>query len=137
MTLTRRLTVAALAIAYGGLAYAAVTAEEAKKPGTTLTAVGAEKAGNAAKTIPEYTGGLTTAPAGFKPGDGIRPDPFAAEKPLFSIDAKNMAQYEANLTEGAKALMKAYPSFRMDVYPTHRTAAFPKFVLENTAAKDR
>src|SRR5262245_45893055 len=115
MTLTRRLTVAALAIAYGGLAYAGVTADEAKKLGTTLTAVGAEKAGNAAKTIPEYTGGLTTPPAGFKPGDGIRPDPFASEKPLFVIDAKNMAQYEANLTEGAKALMKAYPSFRADV----------------------
>ena len=134
MNLTRRLTVAALAIAYGGLAYAAVTAEDAKKLGTTLTPIGAEKAGNKAGTIPEYTGGLTTPPAGYKAGDGIRPNPFAAEKPLSSIDAKNMAQYEANLTEGAKALMKAYPSFRIDVYKTHRTVAFPKFVVDNTLA---
>lgn len=134
MKLTRNLAVAALAIAYGGFAQAVVTAEEAKKLGTTLTAIGAEKAGNATKTIPDYTGGLTTPPAGFKAGDGIRPDPFVGEKPLFSIDAKNMAQYEANLTEGAKALMKAYPTFRIDVYKTHRTVAFPKFVLDNTVA---
>ncbi len=45
-----------------------------------------------------------------------------------------MAQHEAGLTEGAKALMKAYPTFRMDVYKTHRTVAFPKFVLDNTVA---
>jgi Protein of unknown function (DUF1329) len=134
MELTRRLTVAALAIAYCGLAYPGITAEEAKKLGTTLTPIGAEKAANKAGTIPEYTGGLTTAPAEYKPGDGIRPDPFAAEKPLSSIDAKNMAQHEANLTEGAKALMKAYPSYRIDVYKTHRTAAFPKFVVDNTFA---
>ena len=103
MALTRRLTVAALAIAYGGLAYAGVTAEEAKKLGTTLTAVGAEKAGNTAKTIPEYSGGLTTPPAGFKAGDGIRPDPSANEKPLFAIDAKNRAQYDRR---GALARMR-------------------------------
>ncbi len=51
-----------------GLAHAAVTAEEAKKLGTTLTPIGAEKAGNKAGTIPAYTGGLTTPPAGFKAG---------------------------------------------------------------------
>ena len=37
-----------------------------------------------------------------------------------------MAQHEANLTEGAKALMKAYPSFRIDVYKTHRTVGLPE-----------
>jgi hypothetical protein len=134
MRLHRHLLAAALTLAYAGIAGAAVTADEAKKLGTTLTAVGAEKAANKAGTIPEYTGGLTSAPAGFKSGDGIRPDPFAGEKPLFSIDAKSMAQHDAALTEGAKALMKAYPTFRADVYKTHRTAAFPKFVTDNTLA---
>jgi len=134
MNFTKPLIVAAVAAAYGGLAHAAVTADEAKKLGATLTAVGAEKAGNKAGTIPEYAGGLTTPPAGFKAGDGIRPDPFAEEKPLASVDAKNMAQHEAHLTEGAKALMKKYPGYRVDVYKTHRTVAFPKFVIENTAA---
>jgi hypothetical protein len=134
MRLHRQILATAIAIACAGHAAAGVSADEAKKLGTTLTAVGAEKAANKAGTIPEYTGGMTSAPAGYKAGDGIRPDPFAAEKPLFAVDAKGMAQHEANLTEGAKALLKAYPSFRMDVYKTHRTVAFPKFVVDNTLA---
>src|SRR5438552_6081268 len=90
-------------------AHAAVSAEEAKQLGTTLTAFGAEKAGNKEGTIPAYTGGLTTAPAGYKAGDGLRLDPFASEKPTLVIDAKNAAQYGDKLTEGTKALLKAYP----------------------------
>jgi hypothetical protein len=134
MNLTRHLAAAAFALVYSGFGHTAVTAEEAKKLGATLTPIGAEPAGNKAGTIPQYTGGLTKPPAGFKSGDGIRPDPFAGEKPQFSVDAKNMSQHEAYLTEGTKALMKAYPTYRIDVYKTHRTVAFPKFVLDNTAA---
>ena len=37
---------------------AAVSADEAAKLGTTLTPLGAEKAGNADGSIPEWTGGL-------------------------------------------------------------------------------
>lgn len=112
--------------------WAAVSADEAKQLGNTLTSIGAEKAGNKDGTIPAYTGGLTTPPAGFKKGDGIRPDPFADEKPLYSIDAKNMDKYADKLTEGTKELLKRYPTFRVDVYPTHRSAAIPKFVADNT-----
>ncbi|OYO26328.1 DUF1329 domain-containing protein [Janthinobacterium sp. PC23-8] len=122
----------ALALGWAGTLHAAVTNEEAAKLGTTLTATGAEKAGNKEGTIPEYTGGLTKAPAAYKKGDGIRPDPFADEKPLFTVDAKNAGQYADKLTEGAKALLKKYPSYRMDVYPAHRTVAFPKYVQDNT-----
>jgi hypothetical protein len=113
---------------------ASVGVDEAKALGTTLTPIGAEKAGNKDGTIPAYTGGLTTAPAGFKVGDGIRPDPFASEKPRLVIDAKNMAEYADKLTDGTKTLLQKYPGFRVDVYPTHRTVAFPKFVTDNTAA---
>ena len=124
----------ALAAGSAGLAAnAAITAEEAKALGTTLTAVGAEKAANKDGTIPAYTGGLTTAPSGFKAGDGIRPNPVASEKPRLVVDAKNAPQYAAQLTEGTKALLAKYPSFRVDVYPTHRSVAFPKFVTDNTA----
>jgi hypothetical protein len=122
-----------VAAACAGTSYAAVTPEEAKALGTTLTAIGAEKAGNKDGTIPPYEGGLTTPPAGFKPGDGVRPDPFAGDKPRLVIDAKNMAQHAAQLTAGTQALMQKYPTFRVDVYPTHRSVAFPKFVAENTA----
>jgi len=122
----------ALALASAAGAQAAVTADEAKALGTTLTAIGAERAGNKDGTIPEYKGGLTTPPAGFKAGDGIRPNPFANEKPRLQIDAKNMAQHADKLTEGTKAMLQKYPTFRVDVYPTQRTVAFPKFVTDNT-----
>jgi len=121
----------ALALA-SAAAFAAVSADEAKKLGSTLTPVGAEMAGNADKTITAYTGGLTTAPAGFQKGSGIRPDPFANEKPLYSITGANVAQHEGKLTAGTRELLKRNPTMRVDVFPTHRTAAFPKYVLDNT-----
>lgn len=115
-----------------GAASAAVTPEEAKALGTTLTPVGAIMDGNKDGSIPAYTGGLTTPPTDFKPGEGIRPDPFAGEKPKFSITAANMAEYADMLTEGAKELLTRHPAFRIDVYPTHRTAAFPKDIIDET-----
>jgi hypothetical protein len=122
-----------LAALIGSTAHAAITAEQAKALGSTLTGVGADKAGNKDGSIPAYDGGLTKPPAGFKAGDGVRPNPYANEKPKFSIDAKNMAQHAGNLTEGTKALLQQYPTMRIDVYPTHRSVAFPKFVTDNTA----
>jgi hypothetical protein len=132
MSIRKSLALAAL-LAAGGAASAAITAEEARQLGTTLTAVGAEKGANKEGTIPAYAGGLAQPPAAFKAGSGIRPNPFAGEKPRFAIDPKNMSQHADKLTGGAKALLQAYPTFRMDVYSTQRTVAFPKFVLENTA----
>lgn len=113
--------------------FAAVSVEEAKALGTTLTPVGADMAGNAEKTIPPYTGGLTTPPKGFQSGSGVRPDPFESEKPLYTIKAADVEKYGQKLTAGTKELLKRYPSvMRLDVYPSHRTAAFPKFVEMNT-----
>jgi hypothetical protein len=122
-----------LALPFAGSAYAAVGPEQAKALGTTLTPVGAEAAANADGTIPAYDGGNKTPPASFVAGSGIRPDPFADETPRLVIDAKNMAEHAGKLTEGAKALLEKYPTFRMDVYPTHRTVTFPQYVLDNTA----
>ena len=124
-------TLLATALLLAGPALAAVSADEAAKLKTTLTPLGAERAANKDGSIPAWTGGLTKASPGFKPGDA-RPDPFAAEKPLFSINAKNMAQHDAKLSDGVKALMKKYPDFRIDVYPSHRTAAAPQWVYDNT-----
>lgn len=114
-------------------AWAAVSADEARQLGATLTAVGAEKAGNKDGTIPEYTGGLTTPPAGFKKGDTVRPDPFANEKPRLTITGKDVAAHADKLTAGAQELLKRNASWRIDVYPTHRTVAYPKRYLDNTA----
>jgi len=127
----KTLIVAALASLFATGAQAAVSADEAKQLGTTLTAVGAEKAGNKDGTIPEYTGGIK-APAEFKAGSGFRPDPFASEKPRLVITGKDVAANADKLTEGTKELLKRYPTMRVDVYPTHRTVAVPQRVIDNT-----
>lgn len=115
-----------------GHAVAGVTAEEAARLKTELTPFGAERAGNKDGSIPAWTGGYTTPVAGFKNG-GRRGDPFANEKPLYSITTANMAQYADKLSDGTQALLKKYPkSYRVDVYKTHRTAAAPQWVYDNT-----
>ncbi len=131
MMFKKTLMVAALTAA--GLAQAGVTPDEAKQLGTSLTLVGAEKAANKDGTIPEYTGGLTSIPAGFVKGSGMRPDPYASDKPRLVITGKNLAGQEDKLTAGTKELLKRFATYRVDVYPTHRSVNFPKAQIENTA----
>lgn len=111
---------------------AETSAAEAAKLKGELTPFGAQKAGNKDGSIPAWTGGFITPIAGDKAG-GRRSDPFKDEKPLFSITAKNADQYADKLTDGVKAMLKKYPdSYRVDVYKTHRTAAAPQSVYDNT-----
>lgn len=124
---------AALGLVVFHAAQAEVTPEEAKALGTSLTPMGAEKAGNRDGSIPAWAGGIKTPPACYKKGEGRLCDPFSAEKPMFVIDAKNMDKYADKLSEGQKALLKKYPAYRMDVYPSHRTAALPQWLYDNTA----
>ena len=125
-------TLAALiALAFSGQALAAVTADEAAKLKTSLTPMGAEKAASKDGAIPAWDGGMAKAPAGFKPGE-VRPDFFPGEKPLYSVTAQNLDKYADKLSDGVKGLLKQYPKFRVDVYPTHRTAAAPQWVYDNT-----
>ncbi len=119
-----------MALAIDAQAY--VSSQEAARLGTSLTWVGAEKAGNADGSIPPYNGGLTTAPSSFKAGDSMRPDPFAGEKPLLVINGKNVDAHKGMLTATTVALAKRYPDFRIDVYPTHRTASLPQAILDNS-----
>ncbi|NDZ17743.1 DUF1329 domain-containing protein [Variovorax sp. WS11] len=126
-----RACVAGVVMGLAQAAVAAVSAEEAKKLGSTLTEFGAEKAGNADGSIPAYTGGIS-APTGYKKGDDLYVDPFKDEKPLYTIDTSNMERYSAVLTEGAKAMLKQLPSYRLDVYKTHRSVRYAPWVLENT-----
>jgi hypothetical protein len=134
MKLTHQVIAATIGAMLAGHAAAAATPEEVKALGTTLTAWGAEKAGNKDGTIPAYTGGLTRTPAGVSvPADGKLPDPFAGEKPLFSIDAKNMQQYADKLTPGEMELIRRYPGYRLDVYPGHRSfPEMPKALQQNS-----
>ena len=103
--------------------------------GKDLTPVGAERAGNADGTIPAWDGGLTQPPAGWTPQQGYI-DPFPGDKPLFTITAANVGQYEAKLTTGQAALLRKYPqNFRMNVYPTRRTVGYPKAVTDRVVAQ--
>ncbi len=119
-----------LTLIYAGCVFGAVSQEEAAQLGKSLTPWGAEVAGNKDGSIPPYTGGLTKAPATYVAGSGWRTDPFASEKPLFTITGQNAAQYAGKLSAGALATLKKYPGFYINVYPTHRTAAYPEYYLK-------
>ena len=114
--------------------FAAVSAEEAEKLGNELTCVGAERAGNAEGTIPEYTGKYLGEVPGWnpEPHSGAHPiDPYADEKPRLVITADNVSEYKDKLSEGQVAMFEKYPeTFRMDVYPSHRDFRYPDFVCE-------
>lgn len=124
-------TAAVIAATLSTSAYAAVSAEEAKQLGTTLTPWGAEKNGNKEGTIPAYAGEkLKLMPPGSEWKKQGLLDPWG-DKPLFSITAQNAAQY-ADKLDGTLTMFKKYPGFRMDIYPSHRTAMLSKQVQENT-----
>ncbi|MBM7059606.1 DUF1329 domain-containing protein [Pseudomonas sp. UL073] len=116
-----------------GHALAAVSAQEAARLQSELTPLGGERAGNAAGSIPAWSGGITQPPAGYRPGLH-HVDPFAADQPLFTITKANLEQYKANLTPGQIALFNNYPdSYQMPVYPSRRSASAPQWVYDNTA----
>ena len=57
------------------------------------------------------------------PGSGNYLNPYADEKPLYTIDNGNWQQYGEFLTEGTKAIFEKLgpDGFRMNVYPTKRS----------------
>ena len=132
-TMTPVPIVLAMSLLFAGAALAKVPAAEADKLGKDLTCVGAEKAGTK-DGVPEYTGKWLGTPPGVKYTlhVGEHPvDPYAAEKPLFTITAENQAQYAAKLSDGQKALFAKFPkTFRMEVYPGHRDFRYDDSVCE-------
>jgi hypothetical protein len=135
IALTRKIWIAAAAACAALPAWVAVSPQEAAKLGAELTPMGAEKAASADGSIPEWTGGIkSAADAGFpnyKSGQH-HPDPFASDKPLFTITPDNMGQYAAKLTEGHKKLLQTYKDYKLIVYPTRRSAAFPQRIYDAT-----
>ena len=130
MKIPAMLAVGAFSAIWGAAALAAVTAEEARQLGGELTPFGAIKAGNADNSIPAYSGGLSTPPADFDPKSGRWSDPYASDKPVVRITAANMEQYSAKLSEGVKYLLKTNSDYYLDIYPTHRSMAYPQAVLD-------
>ena len=116
-------------------AIAKVSPEEAARLGKDLTPMGAERAGNAEGTIPEWAP-LDKVPDNVRFQIGDRhPDPFDADKPKFTINGANYKEYADKLSPGQIAMMQKFPdSFFMNVYETRRTAAQPQKVYDGTLA---
>ncbi len=109
----------------------AATEAQAQTLGKELTPMGAERAANKDGSIPAWIGGDLKPPTNWKPGQP-RPDPYAADKLLFSIDAANADQHKERLSEGQYALLKTLKGYRMDIYPTRRSCGYPDAVYANT-----
>jgi hypothetical protein len=75
----------------------------------------------------------TLLPASGK-GEIRGEDPFAGEKPLRVLTGASAGAAASQLTAGTQELLRRHPTFRVDVYPTHRTAGYPGWLLENTRA---
>lgn len=110
---------------------AELSANDIARLGKDLTPLGAERAGNADGTIPEWTGGITKPPAGYQLGDH-HPDPYAGDKPLFVIDQSNLDKYRDKLSTGHQRLLETYPSYKLPVYPTRRSASAPQRIYDAT-----
>lgn len=121
-------------VAVGALAtsaFASVPASQVNRLGADLTPVGAEKAGSG--YIPAWTGGLPTLPSNvtYTPGDKLQ-NPFASDGIKFTITAANMGQYADQLSDGYKVLLTSYPSYKMNVYQSRRSCAYPDSVYQAT-----
>lgn len=126
-----------IAVAVGlasGAVHAKVSPEEAARLGQDLTCVGAEVAGNAAGTIPAFTGKYVGEVPGWTPEahSGSHPvDPYADEEPVLVITATNAQEHAEHLTAGQLAMFEKYPdTFKMNIYPSHRDFAYPQHVCE-------
>jgi hypothetical protein len=122
-----------LAVLAPGTALAGARPDDVPRLSGDLTPTGAERGPNPAGTIPAWEGGIDEPPAAHGDGDHY-PDPFAAESPLFRIDASNLDQHREFLGAGQAEMLKAYPDLYLSVYPSHRTLAYPPHVYERTAA---
>jgi len=114
-------------------AAAKVSQQEADQLKSSLTPMGGERAANKDGSIPAWAGGLTKAPACYK-GEGQRYcDPFGDDKPIYTVTAKNLAEYKDKLSAGQQAMFAKFPeSYKLNVYKTRRTAAYPDFIDEAT-----
>ena len=125
------MTAAAVAVMMtAGVSWARVSADQAARLGKDLTPLGSERAGSPDGMIPAWDGGLSAPPAGIKfnaKTDNL-PNPFPGDQAKFTVTGANAGQYDQYLTDGYKALLKKYGSYKMKVYQSRRTCALPEYV---------
>ena len=107
---------------------AKVSQEEAAKLGGELTPIGAISAASSDGTIPKWTGGYND-PSGYTDMGELK-DPYPDDKILFTITSQNADQYKDKISAGQYAMLKRYPSWKMNVYTTRRTAGFTEDVVQ-------
>ncbi|KEQ19467.1 DUF1329 domain-containing protein [Endozoicomonas numazuensis] len=113
---------------------AKVDLQTAAQLGKSLTPIGAEKNASSNGLIPEWTGGLPVD-QGVMNKKGEIEDPFTTDKPVLTITHQNAEQYKDRLSKGQLATLKRYPdTYKMVIYPTRRTAAYPQDVYRETIA---
>ncbi|MFT5594952.1 MAG: hypothetical protein ACI8SR_003355 [Oceanicoccus sp.] len=123
------LSVLLLSVLTASSVWAKVTPQQAARLGADLTPMGAEKAGNASGSIPAWKGGITKPISGYEEGQ-FHPDPYAKDRVLHVITAKNWQKYKEQLTQGQIDLLQRHPEYAINVYPSHRSAAYPQFVYD-------
>lgn len=126
-----KLAIFAATLALPLVAAAQVAPEQIQRLGNDLTPFGSPMAGNADGTIPAWNGGITEPPAGYEPGM-FHPDPYADDAVLFTITGENVDQYADKLSPGQVAMLRQYPTFSMNVYPSRRSTSAPEWVYEAT-----
>lgn len=111
-------------------ASAAVSADKAAQLGKNLTPVGATQAASKDGTVPAWNGGLPKHGAlkNFYP----HPEPLMNDKPLFVINHTNYTKFMKYLSKGSIELLKRYPDYFMNVYPSRRTVSWPDFIYKST-----
>jgi hypothetical protein len=115
-------------------AHAQVGADQASRLGRDLTPLGAEKAGNADGSIPAWDGGLAQDANAYQAAAGYK-DPYAGEQPLLVITRANAKEHADRLSPGQLAMFERYSdSWKMQVYPTHRSASYPQKVYDAAKA---
>jgi hypothetical protein len=128
---TQLLTTALTLSLVASAAMADVPANVANRLGQDLTPMGAEKAGSDSG-VGSWSGASIDGSALLQGYDGgALPNPYASDKPLYTITAANAGDYDAQLTTGQKALMATYPdTYKLNVYESRRSCTYPDFVYK-------
>ncbi len=121
----------ALAVLLAQSAQASVSPDQAAKLGKELTPIGAEKGASSDGKVPAWT---PAQQHGKLSGEYASDPTIEADKPIDTITAANMDKYASQLSEGHKHLLKTFSDYKMLVYPSHRTVAWPDFIYKATAA---
>lgn len=95
------------------------------------TPMGAIRAGDSHRFIPEWTGGFAEPVKDALPGR-LHPDPFFEEGRWFTVGPADLARYRVRMSAGMRELLTRFPRFEVPLFLTRRTAAAPPRIYAAT-----